>query len=256
MPEGDSVAGHAELLRPILVGRRVEAVSGTAPSVRVNSTRILDAEVVAVRTVGKHLVIDLSTGYSIRVHLGMPGRWRVSRLSSLPGGSARLVLTTATHHAACYSAPTIEVDRTPSIDASLARLGPDLLGDFDTGEFIRRARLVPDAPIADLLLNQRVLAGIGNVYKSEVLFLERLNPTTAVSVVDDERLASLARRAASLLSANVGSGARSTTGRRGRGQELWVYGRGGRPCRRCGSSIVQDSGGERVTYWCPTCQPT
>lgn len=255
MPEGDSVAGHAELLRPVLVGRRVEAVSGTAPSVRVNSSRILDANVVAVRTVGKHLVVDLSTGYSIRVHLGMPGRWRVSGLGSTPGGSARLVLTTASHHAACYSAPTIEVDRTPSIDAHLARLGPDLLGDFDAGEFIRRARLVPDGPVAELLLNQRVLAGVGNVYKSEVLFLEGLNPATAVSTLDDETLASLAGRAERLLSANVGSGPRSTTGRRGPGRELWVYGRGGRPCRRCGSSIAQDSSGDRVTYWCPTCQP-
>jgi len=208
-----------------------------------------------VRTVGKHLVVDLSTRFSIRVHLGMPGRWRVTPLETPPGGSARLVLTTATHHAACYSAPTIVVDRTPAIDAYLSRLGPDLLADFDAGEFIRRARLVPDDSVADLLLNQRVLAGIGNVYKSEVLFLERLNPTTAVSVIDDEKLASLARRAGSLLSANVGSGPRTTTGRSGRGQELWVYGRGGRPCRRCGTPIAQDTGGERVTYWCPTCQP-
>jgi endonuclease-8 len=255
MPEGDSVAGHAERLRPVLVGKRVEAVSGTAPSVRTNSSRILDARVESVRTAGKNLVVDLSTGYSIRVHLGMPGRWRVSALGSPPGGSARLVLTTATHHAACYSAPTIEVDRTPSIDAYLARLGPDLLGDFDAEEFIRRARSVPDGPIADLLLNQRVLAGVGNVYKSELLFLEGVHPSTAVSGLADEKLASMAERASRLLSANVASGPRTTTGRRGRGRELWVYGRGGRPCRRCGTAVAQDTGGDRVTYWCSACQP-
>ena len=255
MPEGDSVAGHAEMLRPILVGRRVEAVAGTAPSVRSNSARILDARMEAVRTVGKHLIVDLSTGYSIRIHLGMPGRWRVHGRGTPPGGSARLVLTTTTHHAACYSAPTIEVDRTAAIDAQLARLGPDLLGDFDVDEFIRRARLIPDTAVADLLLNQRVLAGIGNVYKSEVLFLERVNPATAVSALDDETLASVARRAGRLLSANVGSGPRTTTGRRAGGQDLWVYGRGGRPCRRCGAPIAQDTRGDRVTYWCPTCQP-
>jgi endonuclease-8 len=255
MPEGDSVAGHAELLRPVLVGRRVESVAGTARSVRSNSSRILDARVESVRTVGKHLVVDLSTGFSIRVHLGMPGRWRVSARDSSPSGSARLVLTTATHHAACYSAPTIEVDRTPSIDAYLARLGPDLAGAFDTDEFLRRARSVADGPIAELLLNQRVLAGVGNVYKSEVLFLEGLHPDTAVSSVDDDALASMAQTAADLISVNVGSGPRTTTGRRGRGQELWVYGRGGRPCRRCGTAIARDAGGDRVTYWCPTCQP-
>jgi len=255
MPEGDSVAGHAERLRPVLVGRQIEAVAGTAPSVRTNSSRILDARVESVRTAGKHLIVDLSTCYSIRVHLGMPGRWRVSALATPPRGSARLVLTTDSHHAACYSAPTIEVDRTPSIDAYLSRLGPDLLGDFDAGEFVRRARSLPDGPVADLLLNQRVLAGVGNVYKSELLFLEGVHPSTAVSRLDDEKLASMAERASRLLSANVTSGPRTTTGRRGRGQELWVYGRGGRPCRRCGTAVAQDTGGDRVTYWCSTCQP-
>lgn len=255
MPEGDSVAGHVQLLEPILVGKQVEAVAGTAPSVRVNSQRILGATVDSVRSFGKHLVIDLSTGFSVRVHLGLPGRWRISDLDSPPGGSARLVLTTDTRHAACYSAPTVVVDRTPAIDAHLDRLGPDLLGDFEEDEFVRRARAVPDGPVAELLLNQRVLAGIGNVYKSDVLFLEGIHPRRPVSAIDDQALISLARRAGRLLAANVGPGRRSTTGLRSPGTELWVYGRGGRPCRRCGTAVAQDNGGDRVTYWCPVCQP-
>lgn len=255
MPEGDSVAGHAELLGPILVGRVIAGVAGSAPSVRANSHRILDATVDSVRAVGKHLVIDLSTGFSIRVHLGLPGRWRVSALDSPPAGSARLALTTDSRHVACYAAPTIVVERTPAVDAYLSRLGPDLLGDFDTREFVRRSRTLPDGPIADLLLNQRVLAGIGNVYKSEVLFLEGVHPKRQVSTIDDDGLASLARRASRLLAANVGPGARTTTGSLGRGMDLWVYGRGGRPCRRCGSRIVEDKAAERVTFWCPRCQP-
>lgn len=256
MPEGDSIAGHAGRLRPVLVGRRIDAVAGTAPSVRANSRRILDATVDDVRTVGKHLIVDLSTGYSIRVHLGMSGRWAISPLGKPPPGSARLVLTTDTHHAACYGAPTVTAGRTPAIEAEVSELGPDLLGEFDMDEFVRRARLLgADRRIAQLLLDQRVIAGIGNVYKSELLFLEGIHPDAPVADIDTDGLRSLAERARRLMTANVGPGPRSTTGVRGPGRELWIYGRGGRPCRRCGAGIVQRDGGDRVTYWCPVCQP-
>lgn len=255
MPEGDTVAGHAERLRRVLVGNVVEAVGGTAPSVRSRSRRILDATVTAIRTVGKNLIIDLSTGFSILVHLGMPGRWQVMAADRTPHGSARLVLTTSEHHAVCHSAPTVEVDRTPAIDAGVAGLGPDVLADFDEDEFIARARIRDTATAASLLLDQRVLAGIGNVYKSELLFLEGIHPATRVSELTDRRLRSVAARARLLLAANVGPGARSTTGSRARGGETWVYGRSGRPCRRCGAAICQDADGQRVTYWCPSCQP-
>ncbi len=256
MPEGDSVAGHAERLHPVLAGRRIQSVAGTAPSVRANSRRILDATVDDVRTVGKHLIVDLSTGYSIRVHLGMSGRWAISPLGKPPHGSARLVLSTPSHHAACYGAPTVAAGRTPVIEAEVAELGPDLLGEFDTEEFVRRARLLGgDRPIAPLLLDQGVIAGIGNVYKSELLFMEGIHPDTPVADIAADGLRSLAMRARRLMTANVGPGPRSTTGARGPGRELWVYGRRGRPCRRCGTAILQRNIGDRVTYWCPVCQP-
>ena len=255
MPEGDSVAGHAQRLRPILEGRRIESVGGTSPSVRVHSARILDAVVDGVRTMGKHIIIDLSTGYSIRVHLGMIGRWTIAAVSASPvHGSARLVLGTESHRAACFSAPTVEVDRTPAVDAVVARLGPDLLGDFDIDEFIRRARLREgDSSVAHLLLDQDVISGIGNVYKSELLFLEGVHPDTPAAAVGDDTLRAIAERARRLMAVNVGR-PRVTTGMRGPGREHWVYGRVGRPCRRCGAAIESRGGAERVTYWCPVCQ--
>jgi endonuclease-8 len=109
--------------------------------------------------------------------------------------------------------------------------------------------------MARLVLNQRVLAGIGNVYKSELLFLERIHPDTPVRVVGDDQLVALARRAHKLLSVNVGR-PRSTTGSLpGQERESWVYGRAGKPCRRCGLAIEEESRDGRVTYWCPGCQP-
>lgn len=256
MPEGDSVAKSAARLRPFLVGESILSVGGTARSVRVNSGRILDASVRGIRTYGKNLVIDLDSGYSIRVHLGMPGRWRVLPAEKSPPGSSRLVLSTQRGHAACLAAPTVEVDRTPRIDLELKRLGPDVLrDDFDPDVLVRRARARNDRPIAEALLDQRVVAGIGNVYKSELLFLAGLHPETRVEVVSDEALREIANRAALLMRANVHSGPRITTRDRRRGRELWVYDRSGEPCRRCSTPIEVSRLGDRVTFWCPTCQP-
>lgn len=254
MPEGDTVAGHAELLRPILVGKTIDEVGGTAASVRTNSHRILDAAVTDLRTVGKNLIVDLETGYSIRVHLGMSGHWHTDGGGRSSHASARLVLGTESGVAACYSAPTVDVDRTPAVDLTVAQLGPDLLGDFDEEEFLRRARARESRTMAALLVDQRVLAGIGNVYKSELLFLEGVHPSTPVGEVSDEKLREISTRARSLLAANVGPRSRSTTGSRHRGQQTWVYGRAGRPCRRCRRPIAERLDGERVTFWCPTCQ--
>jgi len=255
LPEGDSVAGHAARLRPLLVGREITELAGTAPSVRANSHRILGVRVEGVRTVGKNLVIDLSGGYSIWVHLGMSGRWRVVPPGRHVPGSARLVLSAGGAIAVCSAAPGVDVDRTPAIDTRLGRLGPDVLGDFEAQEFRRRARTRPRVSLAELLLDQRVVAGIGNVYKSELLFLAGIDPKTEVAHVSDEQLGEIAADAVRLMSANVGPEARSTTGSRVRGQELWVYGREGRPCRRCGTAIEMERHGDRVTYWCPGCQP-
>jgi len=254
VPEGDSIAGDAARLRPVLVGKRIEAVAGTSPGVRANSARLLDATVDTIRTVGKHLVVDFSSGYSLHVHLGMSGRWDVAERGRGPHGSARVVLVTGTHLAACYSAPSIEVDRTGAIDRALMSLGPDVVPGLDADEFVRRARLRGDRPIAATLLDQRVLSGVGNVYKSELLFLAGIHPWTVTAEVTNEQLRELAGQAHRLVSANVGQ-KRTTTGSSRRGQETWVYGQAGHSCARCGSRIEFDRLDGRVTYWCPACQP-
>lgn len=255
MPEGDSVAKNAARLRPVLVGETISSVDGTAPAVRVNSARLIGAEVHGVRTLGKNLVIDLDSGYSIRVHLGMPGRWRMLSEGESSPGSARLVLGTRRGRAACIAA-TVEVERTPRVDMEMQRLGPDVLDEaFDPDVLVERAKARSDLRIAEALLDQRVVAGIGNVYKSELLFLAGIHPQDRVEDVPAGALRDIATKAALLMRANVRSGPRVTTGDRRRGREVWVYDRGGKPCRRCGTAIEEERLGGRVTYWCPTCQP-
>lgn len=256
MPEGDSIAIDAARLRPILVGEVIVSVYGTAPSVRARAHRMIGRSVTGIRTVGKHLVIDLDSGLSVHVHRGMTGRWKVIATADPAPGSARVALSTASHHACCFAAPTVEVDRTATIDAGLSRLGPDVLSeDFDSDEFVARARTRPSSAVAEVLLDQRVAAGIGNVYKSEVMFLVGVNPAETVAALSDSQLAGLAREAARLIAVNVRAGPRTTTGDRSRSRSLWVYGRAGRPCRRCGSGVEWAMLGGRTTYWCPTCQP-
>jgi endonuclease-8 len=147
----------------------------------------------------------------------------------------------------------VELDR----HAGLRALGPDLLGASpDLDEAVRRLREREAMALGEALLDQRAVAGIGNVVKSEALFMERLDPWAPVSAHTDDQLQAVVGRASALLRANTGGGRRVTTGRRSPGDSLSVYGRSGRPCRRCGSLIRSRRQGEqaRTTYWCPTCQ--
>jgi endonuclease-8 len=140
---------------------------------------------------------------------------------------------------------------------SLTTLGPDLLApSFDAWEAVRRLRARDALPLGEALLDQRAVAGIGNVYKSEVCFIERADPWAPVSALDDRRLTALLSTARRLLAAHAGGEVRSTTGSTRPGERLWVYRRAGRPCRRCGTLIRSRPQGEqgRVTYWCPSCQ--
>lgn len=256
MPEGDTVAGHAQRLARVLVGKEIVAVQGTSSSVRGNAHRVRGQIVEAVGSTGKNLVIELSGDHSILVHLGMSGRWLVLTADRSAPGEARLSISTDTHHVACLAASTVIVDRSPRIEKRLSSLGPDLVGEhWDEAEFLHRARTRGQLPASALLLDQRVAAGIGNVFKSEILFLEKIHPDTLVSHIPDEALAALGSRARRLIPANVGR-PRSTTGERRRGRDTWVYGRHGKPCRRCGAAIEKADRQGRVTYWCPGCQPS
>lgn len=162
--------------------------------------------------------------------------------------------------AVAFNTPVVELLTDAELRRSmpLITLGPDLLAEsFDADEALRRLRERDAWALGVALLDQRAVAGIGNVYKSEVAFIERLDPWSPVRAFDDGSLRNALSEARRLLQANAGRGARTTTGRRGPGRDLWVYGRGGRPCRRCGTPISSRRQGEhaRVTYWCPRCQP-
>lgn len=256
MPEGDSIAGDAAMLRPVLVGEVIEAVHATSGSVRANAGRIRGGTVTGVRTRGKNLVVDFDSGYSLWVHLGMNGRWRLLSPDRRVPGPAKVALTTRAHHAVCLGAPKAEVGRTPAIDLALGSLGPDLLAEeVDYEEILRRVRrLPPGTTLARVLLDQTIAAGVGNVYKSELAFLAGVLPSTPIEKLADEQLLAIYKDARDLLLANIGPGTRSTTGDLGRGRTTWVYNSGGLRCRKCSTQIVSGRIDGRITYWCPSCQ--
>ncbi|MCA8921277.1 MAG: hypothetical protein KDD82_05680 [Planctomycetes bacterium] len=266
MPEGDSVASVAERLRPRLVGEVLRDVRtrGDAPVIALVGQRVL-----ALETHGKHLLLRPEHGPSARVHLGMYGRWRRFEPGvrwRRPRRTASLILATDAHVFACFRAH-VELLRgaLPERDPSLVHLGPDLLVEaVDLERVVARAQLDPQRPIGSVLLDQRVAAGIGNVYANEVLFLARLAPHTPVGEVPPDALRGLYALAARLMRANVGARRRVTRGIEA-GEPPWrpgtprtyVYGRAGRPCPRCAATLRSARRGElkRVTTWCPRCQP-
>ncbi len=220
-------------------------------------------EVVAI---GKNLVIRFDSGLELRTHLGMKGSWHRYRPGERwrrPPARARISIEVPGAVAVCFDAPTAEIleTRAESVHPPLARLGPDLLSDgFDPDEALRRLRAPERAEgsIATALLDQRALAGIGNVYCDETLFLERVDPFARVEDLPDATMRRLVARARTLLDANRGTARRTTTPTpmAATGGRLWVYGRAGRPCRRCGTVLVARRHGDlpRRRTWCPRCQ--
>ena len=265
MLEGDTIFRTAEVLRAALVGRRItDARARPQPGLRrvPDLSRLVGATVTTVEPRGKHLLIGFDNGLTLRSHLRMTGSWHRYRPGERwrrPAREASAVLTTAEAVAVAFNTPTIELLTESALrrSRSLTELGPDLLAAaFDLDEAVRRLRARAAEELGNALLDQRAVAGIGNVYKSEVCFLERLDPWASVATVSDDELASALRTSRRLLQANIRGGARVTTGSPVRGQGLWVYGRAGRPCRRCGTRIEAARQGElaRLTYWCRRCQ--
>ncbi len=261
MPEGDTLHRAAERVGAALTGERLIAIEGSHRSVAREGRRLRSRRVTSVEAVGKHLLIHVEGGWTLRTHLGMTGRWVVMAPDApwrISPGKARLVLRTASAVAVCFSAPTVEIGPTAHVQRGIDRLGPDLIDDdLPLADIVRRARAVHAPTVADMLLDQHVASGIGNVYKSEVLFLEGTSPQTPAGELDDALIGALYRRAHRLLRANTVGGPRSTTGSRNPRANLWVYGRAGKPCRRCGTPIASAPHGafDRITYWCPSCQP-
>ena len=254
MPEGDAVWYTARRLDRALSGRKLTRTDFRVPAL---ATTDLTGEVVT-ETVsrGKHLLTRTGNGLTVHTHLKMDGDWRVKAAAEQIRDShrIRLLLVNEDWQAIGYQHGVVELIRTSEESRVVGHLGPDLLGpDWDGTEAVRRLSAEPDRPIGEALLDQRNLAGIGNVYKAEVLFLRGLSPWQPTGKVADlGALAELARR---LLEANKERHGHITTGSMRRGEEHWVYGRGGRPCRRCGTLIRKTGQDDRVTYWCPSCQP-
>lgn len=260
MPEGDSIHRLAARLGPVLVGREVTAFQARAID-DIDTRSVVGKRVVSVSARGKNLLVAFDDGRALHVHLRMVGRMFVERPRSAFYAPARglpdLRLAVAGGGAVIGRRLAICRLLTPGQQKwapDLASLGPDLIDDrFDEDEALARLRAEGPRAIAEALLLQRALAGIGNVYKSEVLFLEGIDPHTPTSRVDDARLRAIIRRARTLLRANVRPGPRTTRPALA-GPRVWVYARGGRACLRCGTTIVRTMQAGRSTYFCPRCQ--
>jgi endonuclease VIII len=263
MPEGDTIHRIARALGPILCGRRLDRI---ALRDRGEVDALTGARVESVEAVGKHLLVHFQGDWSLRVHLGMNGRVTRHHVRQPLRGRPTAVLVSGETLIAVERAFTAELVRTTALRAhpKLARLGPDLLADPPALEdVVRRARrpAYRAREIGDLLLDQRVAAGIGNVYKSEVLFECRVHPRTPVGDLAADRLRGVYETAAARMRENLATRRRTTVPLRRRArpssERLWVYGREGKPCLECGSAIERFLQGDmaRSTYFCPGCQP-
>ena len=260
MPEGDTLFRTAAGLRPHLVGRTVSAARTQGPGSVPQVGRIVGATVTSVEAAGKNLLIRFDNGLELRTHLRMNGSWHRYRPGEpwrRPAARARLVIEVPGAVAVCFDAPVVELfeTRAEALHPTLARLGPDLLDDdwdADRAAEARRRLREPGRArltISEALLDQRALAGIGNIWRNETLFHEGVNPWTAVRSIDDATLDRLVGRARDLLRRSVDT----PSGR----SPMWVYRRAGRPCRRCGTLVESaplSTGNPRTTYWCPGCQ--
>ena len=257
MPEGDIVWQTARRLHEALAGRVLTRSDFRVPRL---ATADLAGDVVT-ETVprGKHLLTRTKSGLTVHTHLKMDGSWRIRPAAERLRDShrIRLLLANEDWQAIGYQLGVVELIRTSEESRVTGHLGPDLLGpDWDRAEAVRRLSAQPDRPIGEALLDQRNVAGIGNLYATEMLFLRGVNPwRPAGDVADLDALVELGRR---LLEANKDRIGQVTTGVWRRGEETWAYGRADRPCRRCGAKISRavqgNPGEERVRFWCPHCQ--
>lgn len=274
MPEGDTVWLAARRLHDRLAGQVISASDFRWPSLATASVTGCVLNEVVPR--GKHLLFRFDDGRTLHTHFRMDGSWHVyHHQDRWRGGSSaqvRIVLRTAAWVAVAYRMPVVDLLPTAEESSVIGHLGPDILGpDWDLQRALANLLRRPERAIGMALLDQRNLAGIGNIYRSEALFLAGVHPATPVGQVPD--LDSVVGHARRLMERNKARPSQSTTGEEGFGRAHYVFQRGRHPCRRCGSTIaVQEQaddhgrgqvsllgptavGAPRLTYWCPTCQP-
>lgn len=272
MPEGDTIFRSARTLNRALAGKTVTAFESVYPAlVRVDhDTPLTGRTVEGASARGKHLLITFTGDLVLHTHMRMNGSWHVYK----PGerwrarrSDMRIRIATASIEAIAFNVPVAEFLTADELRRHelIQSLGPDLTDtSFDREEVRRRLATIPHAELHDALLNQRVLAGIGNVLKSETLFVARLNPFVRVGQLTEDDFARLMSAAQRLMTMNITASAsiprvsgRATTGSLNPAANLFVYGRSGKACRRCGTAVsVKKTGTDaRLTYWCPQCQP-
>jgi endonuclease VIII len=243
MPEGDALHRTARRLQP-LVGERIEAESPSPRGEATGVARAVDGRVLErVEAVGKHLLLRFEGGVVLRSHLRMNGRWRIARRGTTRG-RPWLVLRGGAWEATQWNGPVLTLERRP-----LRRLGPDLLADdTDVADLVPRVRTAaPSRLVGEALVDQRLVAGIGNMWVAEALWQARVSPWSPLGRVTDDELACVLAWAQEAMRAAAASP---------RGPRA-VYRRAGRPCRRCGTAIASRGLGDanRTAYWCPACQP-
>ena len=261
MPEGDTIHKIANYLAPRLRQQVIDEIH-MSDSRAAGACRHRRIDAVTAR--GKHLFFDLDSGMSLRSHLGMYGSWHrytPGEEWKKPRHRASLVVRVNGEDYVCFNAKEVELIRTPSVRNRIvhSRLGPDLIADdVDFAVLVERVReiLDGDALVGDALLDQRIAAGIGNVYKSEVLFIEGLSPFLTIDEVSDDVLERCFRTAADRLGRNLGGGRRVTRLEKDGAGRLWVYNRHGKSCLKCDDRIRNKRLGRhhRGTWWCPSCQ--
>jgi endonuclease-8 len=275
MPEGDSLHREAQLLHPKLVGQQLRSLILVRSAARTEW--LFGDEICNVEARGKNLLVQFAKGWSLHVHLKMNGRVRLYPRATAPKtamSAASVVLETEGHRVVVYSAPVARLLRTRDLvgDLYFRDLGPDLLApSFDLAEATLRLKLRKNTPLGEAIMDQRVIAGIGNVWKSELCFSLRLDPFAHVSAHEDAELSGLLSLARTQMFENVygpkrtmpdpfeGRALRKTRLDRRQGEHvLSVYEREGKACYDCGAQIEMRRQGEqqRSTYFCPSCQPS
>ena len=260
MPEGDSVYLATTRLHKALAGNTL-----TKTDFRVPRYATLDLSGHRVENVvarGKHILMRVEGGTTIHTHFKMEGEWHLYRPGERwhgPAWQVRCVLETEPWVAVGFRLGVVDVFPTAAEAEAVGHLGPDLLGeDWDADLAVRNLTRDPGRALADALLDQTLMAGLGNIYKSEICFLSGIYPWTPVGEVPDiGKVVALSKRT---IEANRATGMQITTGDNRPGRRHWVYGRKGQPCRRCGTRIEKKEEvigtRERVTYWCSRCQPS
>jgi endonuclease VIII len=275
MPEGDTIFRSARSLGRALAGKTITGFRSTYPLLTRfhDDTPLTGQTVQQVESRGKWLLMHFSGGATLATHMLMNGSWHIYRPGErwqAPAASARIVIENSEYVAVGFNVPVAQMHTPDSLrrDHRIPAPKADLLSpDFDPHAAAARILSEPDGELGDVLLRQRLLAGIGNVFKSEICFVTGLNPFRKVGTLSEAEVHQIIAVARKQLAANVledsgdrivtwrGAGRRTTRDSNPK-QSLWVYNRAGQPCRECGTPIESRLQGidARITFWCPQCQ--